>query len=357
MHRNNFLQRTPLTALLLVILFLFPTWRAHATGPKEPGHFLFIFATSKEMKTRLAATEKAVNTMLVTSLHGQLHAGDSIGVWTLGQKLQTSGFPLQTWNPEAAVQIASDITKYVDKQRYAKTMQSGLLQPLLNQVVKNSERLTVMIFCDGNEKFSGTPFDAAINQIFLQKSAEQKKAGEPLIILFRSQLGEYVGCTATLPPLSLTLPEFPPLPGPPAPPAPKVVVAPPLAPVIVGEPLIIIGKTVSNHLPPPVTSMPVVAAVQTNAPVPPPQVMPPVQPVVKTNLPAPATNPVVKNIVVPLPTNLPPATSENSNSGGKGLMLIGAGLIGAALALGLVLFLRPRRKESSLITSSMNDPK
>jgi hypothetical protein len=357
MHRNNFLRHTPLTALLLAIIFLIPILHSHSAEPKEPGHFLFIFGTSKEMKARLDGTEKAVNSILATGMHGQIHAGDSVGVWALGQDLKTSGFPLQSWNPEQAVLIASKITTFADKQHYAKNTRFELLPSILNRVVQNSERLTVLIFCDGDDKISGTPFDAAINQVFLEKSAQQKKAHEPIIILLRSQLGQYVGCTATLPTMPLTIPEFPPLPEPPAPMAPKVVVAPPPAPVVVGEPLIIIGKTVSNHLPPPVTSTPVVAVVQTNAPVPAPEIVPPVQPVIQTNLPAPATVPIVTNVIVLSPTNLTPATPENSNSRSQGFLLVGAGLIGAALALGLVLVLRPRRKETSLITSSMNDPK
>lgn len=360
MHQNNFLQRERFLSLLLIVVFLIPTVSSLSAEPKEPGRFLFIFSTSKEMKGRLDGTEQALNSMLVTGLRGQLHAGDSVGVWTLGQDLKTSGFPLQSWNPEAAVVIASNITKYADKQRYAKNTSFELLPPMLNRVVQNSERLTVVIFCDGEDKISGTPFDAALNQVFLEKSAQQKKAQEPIVVLLRSQLGQYVGCTATLSPLPLHIPEFPPLPDPTPPPAPKVVVLPPQpsAPVAVAPSLIIIGKKVSNHLPPPETSPPVESVVQTNVPVPVPEIAKVVQPVIQTNVPVPPTNPVVATIIPPVPTNnIPPVIKENSSSHSQAFLLIGAGLIGAILMLGLVLMLRPRRKDTSLITSSMNDPR
>lgn len=247
-----------LTALVLAVYFLTPVLRAQPTEQTVQNRFLFVFDTSKNMKPRFAALEKSLNTMLATSLGGQLHAGDSIGVWTFAQTLHTKGYPLLTWNPEAAVTIASNLVKYLDKQSYAKSTRLEVLQPTLNRVAQNSERLTVLIFSDGDGKMSGTPFDDAINQVFHEQSAEQKKAREPIVVVLRAQLGEYVGASVVLPPQLLNLPQFPPLPSPP-PPAPKPKHAPPPAPVVVGQPLIIIGNKVHSGPPP----------VSTNSPAPP----------------------------------------------------------------------------------------
>ena len=74
-----------------------------------------------------------------------------------------------------AVYIASNMVKYVGEQHYAKSTHFEALQPLLNRVMQGSERLTVLIFCDGEGKISGTPYDDAINQAFQEKLAEQKK--------------------------------------------------------------------------------------------------------------------------------------------------------------------------------------
>src|SRR5271154_458562 len=149
---NNSLRRAALAAALLAAIFLIPAVRAQPTEQKVQSRFLFIFDTSKNMKPRLEASEKALNTMLATSLAGHLHSGDSMGVWTFGQNLRTKGFPLQSWNPDAAVNIASNLVKFVGKQSYAKSTRFEALQPTLNRVVQNSERLTVVIFCDGEGK-------------------------------------------------------------------------------------------------------------------------------------------------------------------------------------------------------------
>jgi len=203
--------------------------------------FLLIFDTSADMKKRLPAEQIALDTLLAGSMGGQMHPGDSIGVWTFGQDLRAGEFPLQSWAPENAAVIASNIMVFVGKQHYAKTGNFDVLQSSLNEVVENSDRLTVVIFCDGETPIGITPYDSGINQVFLQRQAERKKTRQPVAIGLRAQLGEYTGCTVSFPPSSVNLPDFPPLPQPPAPP---VVQLPP--PVIRAAPLIIVGTNVQT---------------------------------------------------------------------------------------------------------------
>jgi hypothetical protein len=346
---NIFFHLKATVSALLAGMILIPGLRAQPTEQTVQNRFLFVFDTSREMKARGAALEKALNTLLATSLNGQLHAGDSMGVWTFGQDLRPGDYPLQSWNPDNAVMIASNLVKFVGNQHYGKAARFEALQPLLNKVVQNSERLTVLIFCDGGEKFTGTPFDDGINQIFDQKRNDQKSAGQPFVILLRSQLGQYIGCSVGLPPQPLTYPQFPPLPLPPPP--PKVTnTLPPPAPVVRGQPLIIVGTKTESSPPPP-------KEVPTN----PPAEIKSAPPEAQSNAIAPpSANPVTTNLPaqITMPTNVAaPSAPPPADSGGKIFPIIAAGLVGAAFALGLVFWLRPRPKDSSLITHSMNDRK
>jgi hypothetical protein len=326
-------------AVLLAFVFMIAAVRAQPTEQTVQSRFLFVFDTSKDMKPRFEALQKCLNVLLATSLGGQLHSGDSMGVWTFNQTLQTKGFPLQNWNPENAVGIASNMVKFVGAQHYGKNTHFEVLQPSLNRVVQNSERLTVLIFCDGEGKISGTPYDDAINQILHEKLAEQKNARQPLVIVLRSQLGQFVVANIGLPPQLVSIPGFPPLPLPPPPPA-STPTNPPPAPMIVGQPLIIIGKKPPASVPLPATNPPPVVA-----------------PVIPTNAPAPLTNPVVVKIVEPTPTNPPVVLSKSSGSGSQGSLPVVAALLGVVIAFGLIFWLRPHRKDASLITSSLNDRK
>jgi hypothetical protein len=93
----------------------------------------------------------------------------------------------------------------------------------------------------------------------------------------------------------------------------------------------------------------------TNEPAPPTVVPPPVAPVPPTNAPAPSpTNPVVAMIMPSAPANAP-APPDNSGSGNKKILAVGTVLLGAVMVLGIIVRLRSHRKDTSLITRSMND--
>jgi hypothetical protein len=333
---------------LLTGFFLIPTLHAQPAAQSVDNRFLFIFDTSADMKKRVPALQKALNTMLATSVNGQLHSGDSIGVWTFDEDLQTGQFPLQHWDSDNAAMIASNMTKFVEKQHYSKKTSFDALQPLLNQVVENSERLTVLIFCDGEAAISGTRFDNGINQVFQQRQAELKKARQSFIVAFRAQLGEYTGCTVSFPPASLNLPKFPPWPPPPvpAPAMPQPTNAPPPASAVVVPSIIIVGTNVGTRLLP----------TPTNTPPPAPAVVASVN--VTNAVPTPPTNSAARTNVVGR-TNIVALPPENSGLTSKRSMAIGAFLLIAAGGVtALMAFLRARKTDrSSIISRSMTDRK
>jgi hypothetical protein len=343
---NQLVRAGRMVAVLFVGIFL----AASARAQTAPERFLFVFDTSTAMKKKLPAVDKAIDTMLALSLGGQLNSGDDLGVWTFDHELRTGEFPLQTWSPENAAKFASNLKAFLGKQYFAKDTSFDALQPRLNQIVRNSERLTVLIFCDGQNEISWTPYDSGINQMFQQRMAERKKSRQPFVLVLRSQRGEYTGCTVAFPPDVINLPDFPPLPAPTPPPAPAPVIAPVVAPVVPTPPLIIIGTKVGTNLPPPEPKPAPVTPPVTNVVVIMVTNPPPV--VARTNMVAVAvapTNPGAKtNAVVP---------PQKSGPRGGGSLVVGAILLAVAGAL-VILVLRPRRADrSSLITRSMNQKK
>jgi len=330
-------------AALLAGTFLAPALRAQPAATNVNSRFLLIFDISSDMKQRVPAVQKALDTLLATGANGQLHLGDSVGVWTFDQDLHTGQFPLQYWEPENAPMIASNITKFIRKLHYSKKTSLDALQPLLNQVVQGSQRLTVLIFCDGKGEIHGTPYDPGINQVFQERQSERQKERLPIVIALRSQRGQYAGCRVSFPPQPVSLPEFPPL--------PEVAQAPSDADASVSSnlaqssvpSLIIVGTTITNHVPPPQPKP---------APANPP-------PMTVTSTPAPAvTNEVKPPDVVPLaqtgavpaqsnitaaplmPTKAATPSPESPGIGRKGALAIGV----AFLAGGLVVFMLRRAR-------------
>ena len=401
-HQNQIVHRPFIFAVLLAGIFLVPAARAQPAVPNGDNRFLLIFDTSSNMKRRLPAVQKALNDMLATSLSGQLHAGDTIGVRTFDRDLHAGQFRLQHWEPDNGAMIASNITAFAGKQRYTKTTRFDALLPLLNQVVGGSERLTVLIFCDGKGEIHGTPYDIGINQIFQQRKSERQEARLPIVIGLRSQRGRYTGCMVSFPPQPVSLPAFPPLPeAVHAPPMVTNAPAPPSPPQSSVPSLIIVGTTITNRVPPPapkpaLTNPPPMVIISTPVPVvtnevKPPDEVPlmqtsavPAQPNItaasltttKTITPPPMTTstsaPAVAGEVrppddvslmqtsaVPAQSNITAAPpSESSGTGRKGVLAIGVAFLAVAGGLTVFMLRRSRKADhTSLITRAMNEDK
>ena len=341
-HPNLMAHRPFIFAVLLAGIILAPAARAQSAATNVNSRFLLIFDASSNMKRCLPAVQKALDNMLAAGTNGQLHSGDSLGVWTFDQELHAGQFPLQHWEPENAGMIASNINAFVGKQRYTRTTRFDALLPLLNQVVERSERLTVLIFCDGQGEIHGTPYDVGINKTFQQRQSERQKARLPIVIGLRSQSGQYTGCMVSFPPQPVSLPAFPPL--------PEAVHEPPKAaeasaPRSSAPPLIIVGTTITNRVPPPapkpaLTNSPPMVITSTTAPV------------VANEVKPPAAVPLTQTSAVPAQPLIPAAPLATTNAitpppespgiGRKGALAIGV----AFLAGGLTVFMFRRTRKT-----------
>lgn len=337
-HSGRFNFRKRVFAVLFAGILLIPVARAQPDGVRPvENRYLLVFDTSADMKKRSSAVQKAIDNLFVTGMGGQLQSGDSIGVWTFDQDLRTGQFPLQEWEPGDAATIAADIDSFTGKQRYSNAARFTALQPMLDQLVRGSDRLTVLIFCDGETAMSGTPYDDGINQIFQQRQARQKTARQPFIIVMRAQFGQYIGCTVDFPPVPVSFPDFPPLPPPPAPPEPTNPPPPPPRRIVIPS-IIMIGTNTRTETPPApkleVTHPPLSAA--------------PANPVVETNAVS------IPETISTAQTNAAALPLEDSRLGSDGAMAVGAAFLVAAGGLAVYILRRSRKiSRTSLITRTM----
>lgn len=407
-HRPGFLTFAGkwLCGLLLLLIAAAETVRAQT---EQPGRWLLMFDTSAAMKKYLPATRTAMRQFLATAANGQLRRGDSLGVWSYGQQIN-GRFKTYTWEPAMATPIETNLVAYLNQQRYGGDSSLSALQLPLSHIIAGSERLTMVIFCDGQSPMQFTPYDDGINQSFHDGLDERKRSGQPFVVVVRSQLGKFVGCMVNYPPGGLNLPEFPPLPKPAPAPPPK---AEPQAVAKAEVPsLIIVGTKVGTNLnalaetaAPPAKPAAVVPA----TPPKPAVVQPPPQPPIAISPPtvtntstavkapgvekvvAPKNNPITNATATlkPAPTNavaavappaavvpptvtqamaaaavLPPATnvtplaaSTKPGQPPSGRWIgLGVGLLVVAAILAGILIRRAQRPRPSLITSSLQEP-
>ena len=330
--------------------------------PKSPERWLFVFDLSATMKKRLPATEEVLKNFFASGAEGRLQDGDNIGVWTYDQKMHGGQFPLVIWNPQQATPLTTNLIAFLRSRTYTGDSQMSVLQTSLTSVITNSERLTVVIFCDGESDLAATPYDRGINQSFLDGRAERKKHTQPFVVLIRTLSGRFIGCTVNFPPGAINIPLFL-APPPPTNLPPPVVVTPVVkpAPVVVPD-LVIVGKQVSTAT----NTAPAASSPNTNLAT---SATPKVVPPIAINLPPAATliRPASNHVIaapqakVESPSAAPatnPVSAAVDNDAGKATkpwLLIGGGLA-VVIVLMVVWLVRPnRRSQTSLITSSMQD--
>jgi hypothetical protein len=405
-NKNHFVFRQS-SFVIVAAAFLLAAGGGWAAETPQPGRFLLIFETSPVLKKNLPAVRHILAKLFAGNLQNEIQTDDDLAVWTVDQSLHTGSFPLASWAPEDANMYSERLDDFLGQQKFTRRASLANVQPLLNRVAKNSERLTVLIFCDSQSRLLGTPYDGGVNDIITNAAAKVKDASIPFILVLRAYHGEYLGCSVNRSG-TLNFPKFPPPPSPVPPPAVKPAIAPTPSPVagpIVtqGPSLIIVGTNASTNLstlnkpvaapapPPPMTYAPATNSTLANAsppfaPAPAPEIaaVPPSNP---APVPAPVPSPVPLTPPPPAPAPIPgvqkkptppaaispapevapaPAARPTNASGVVEeskpadtvhwwLWSIGGG----ALAGGVVIWLvaRGRRPRSSLITTSMQNDK
>ncbi len=271
-------------------------------GPEH--RFLLILDTSRAMQRRADGVASAVEALLNSSMRGQIHRGDSLGIWTFNDDLYSGNFPLQEWSPEAQEAITGRVLKFLSSQKYSKQSRLDCVLPAMSRLLNSSDLMTVFLFTDGSAPIRGTPFDAQINQSYESWRAKQASARMPFITVLRSQqrkLAEFVVTAAPWPV------ELPPLPEPPKlAPTPKPVVAA-VTNRPAARPLIITGK---KTVPP--AQKPAAAAVVSNSTPALAQTPPPSAPITATEqsqpTPPPASKETLSNAVA---STSPPETKAS----------------------------------------------
>ncbi len=170
---------------------------------------LLIVDTSRAMERRSQAMLDVVRNLVMSGLNGQLRRGDTLGLWTFNQELYAGRLPLQVWSTEDRENIATRTIAFLRAQQYSKRASFDSVLPALDRVVKNSERITVVLVSSGEEKIQGTPFDSQIRDFCQRGRSQQRKAHMPFVTILRAQNGRLTDYTLNMPPEPLRVPHLP----------------------------------------------------------------------------------------------------------------------------------------------------
>jgi hypothetical protein len=400
---------SPALPLLLAAFFCaappLPADAAPPTAKRHESRFLFIVDTSAAMRGCSNASVQGVIDLLASDMKGELRKGDTIGLWTYNEQLSTE-YPMQVWSTEDKSAIMDEMAAYLRGRRYGKRAHLENVMPALGQVIKNSERLAVILISDGSGLIQGTPYDREINLLQKKYARDLRSAHQPFVTVLAVRDGvvfdyiiNYPGWVAiphipTPPPAETNAPILAASPSPPtnAPPvrrpmrsfimsastnAPHAAAPPPVPaaaqppPTVVAAPVPVPAPVVATPVPSPsykaAAPFPVPPHVAVVAPAPASQPAPP--PIVARQNPEPAA--AASPPHAPAPVNeqqLPPAPAAARNApvaaiappGGAPLALYVMAFSLLTIAVVLVVFLiRRLRKapQASLISQSIDRPR
>ncbi len=182
---------------------------AAVTNSTPEDRILVIVETSSAMQKRAENVQKLVGEMFSSGLGGDMRSGDTVGMWTFNDELQTGQFPLQRWTKATRQRVAVTMVQFLQQQRFEKTARPAVFWETLTNIVARSERITVVIVSSGSEPIKGTPFDESIAQNYLKNDDAQRKAKMPFVTILRAYRGKFVGFSVCLPPWPMELPEYP----------------------------------------------------------------------------------------------------------------------------------------------------
>jgi hypothetical protein len=160
--------------------------------------FLFVVDASSAMKARAVGVEEAVNGLLESNMKGELRKGDTIGLWTYNDHLDTD-FPMEVWSEKKRDGILTEVREHLLRLRYEKRAHLDKALPAITKVVESSERLTVILIFDGSDSIKGTPFDKDINGLHKRYAAEFRAAHAPFVTILAARQGAVFDYTLNYP--------------------------------------------------------------------------------------------------------------------------------------------------------------
>jgi hypothetical protein len=186
----------------------------HAQTNTSSGHlpvdrFLLIVETSRAMQRRADGSLRTVQNLVASGMRGEMHEGDSLGVWTFNESLYTGRLPTQDWSAESRRAIAGQVQKFLQSQTYEKQAHLDKVIPTMLRVVKASEFITVVLVTEGTEEIHGTPYDQQINQSFKTWASQQQEAKMPFVTVLQAKRGQFTGYAVAPAPWPVDMPPLP----------------------------------------------------------------------------------------------------------------------------------------------------
>lgn len=164
---------------LLILLVVAPFSKAEDTNRIE-NRFLFIVETSSAMGRSAKATQQTLRELIESGAQGQMRPGDTFGLWTFQEKLDTT-FPLQHWSADENKKLSAVAIDFLKQHRFEKKAKLETVLPPLYSLVRSSKAITVILISTGSEPIHGSTFDQEINVVYTSNFRKLRDSKIPFV--------------------------------------------------------------------------------------------------------------------------------------------------------------------------------
>jgi hypothetical protein len=169
---------------------------------------LFIVETSRAMQPRAHGVFDAIKHALDSSLNGQIHQGDLVGIWTFNEVLYQELFPMQIWSQPTQLAFAVRLPTFSDPELYQRRARLDKVVPEMLKVMAENENITIILVTTGDGAMEGPPFSAPINAAWKEWRDELEGIQMPLQTVLRARNGQPTDWSFTPAPRPIELPKL-----------------------------------------------------------------------------------------------------------------------------------------------------
>jgi hypothetical protein len=155
--------------------------QAPSGSPGEGNRFLFIVETSAAASKLEHGGRQAVFDLIFTGIAGQMKAGDTFGLWTFNDKVSAGVFPMQEWDPENNMELATQAGQYLKAQKYQNKARLDVAVKQLMPVVRAVKDLNIFIVSDPGTRLPDDPLGQGYGPENSKLAARARLAKQPLV--------------------------------------------------------------------------------------------------------------------------------------------------------------------------------
>ena len=176
---------------------------AAAEGPIG-NRYLLVVETSGAIAKLEHGGRQAVFDLIYSGIEGRLHPGDTFGIWTFQEDVSAGVFPIQAWDPEQKLELASRAGLYLKQQPYKGKASLDTALARVSALIRNVKDVNIIIVCSAEAKLN-EPFP-----LWEHKSDQAKEGKKPVVLTLAAVEGRIAQRGVTIEGEALALPYPPP---------------------------------------------------------------------------------------------------------------------------------------------------